>query len=39
LPDGGYISVVTDTTALAEAEAEISHRAEDCGPAVLQCHG
>jgi signal transduction histidine kinase len=28
LPDGGYISVVTDITALAEAEQEVSRRAE-----------
>jgi signal transduction histidine kinase len=29
LPDGGYISVVTDITALAQAEEQISHRAEE----------
>ena len=29
LPDGGYISVVTDITPLTEAEAQISRRAED----------
>jgi len=29
LPDGGYISVVTDITPLSEAEAEISRRAEE----------
>ena len=28
LPDGGYISVVTDITALAEAEQEVSRRAD-----------
>lgn len=28
LPDGGYISVVTDITALAEAEREVTRRAE-----------
>ena len=29
LPDGGHISVVTDITALVQAEAEIRRRAED----------
>ena len=29
LPDGGYISVVTDITPLTEAEAEVSRRAEE----------
>jgi signal transduction histidine kinase len=29
LPDGGYISVVTDITPLADAEAEVSRRAEE----------
>ena len=29
LPDGGYISVVTDITALTEAEAEVSRRADE----------
>ncbi len=29
LPDGGYISVVTDITQLTEAEAEVSRRAEE----------
>lgn len=29
LPDGGYISVVTDISPLTEAEAELSRRAED----------
>jgi signal transduction histidine kinase len=28
LPDGGYISVVTDITALTEAQAQVSRRAE-----------
>ncbi len=29
LPDGGYISVVTDITPLTEAEAQVSRRAEE----------
>ena len=29
LPDGGYISVVTDITPLTEAEAEVSRRADE----------
>jgi signal transduction histidine kinase len=29
LPDGGYISVVTDITALTEAEAQVSRRADE----------
>jgi signal transduction histidine kinase len=29
LPDGGYISVVTDITQLAEAEAQVSRRADE----------
>jgi signal transduction histidine kinase len=40
LPDGGYISVVTDITPLAEAEAEVSRRAEELA-VMLSCirHG
>ncbi len=40
LPDGGYISVVTDITALTEAEAQISRRAEEMA-VMLSCirHG
>jgi signal transduction histidine kinase len=40
LPDGGYISVVTDITALAEAEEQISRRAEEMA-VMLSCirHG
>jgi signal transduction histidine kinase len=29
LPEGGYISVVTDITALTETEAQVSHRADE----------
>jgi signal transduction histidine kinase len=40
LPNGGYISVVTDITPLAEAEAEVSRRAEELA-VMLSCirHG
>lgn len=40
LPDGGYISVVTDISALADAEAQISRRAEEMA-IMLSCirHG
>jgi signal transduction histidine kinase len=40
LPNGGYISVVTDITPLAEAEAEVSRRAEEMA-VMLSCirHG
>jgi signal transduction histidine kinase len=40
LADGGYISVVTDITPLAEAEAEVSRRAEELA-VMLSCirHG
>jgi signal transduction histidine kinase len=40
LPDGGYISVVTDITPLTEAEAEMSRRAEELA-VMLSCirHG
>lgn len=40
LPDGGYISVVTDITPLTAAEAEISRRAEEMA-VMLSCirHG
>ena len=40
LPDGGYISVVTDITLLTEAEAEVSRRAEELS-VMLSCirHG
>jgi signal transduction histidine kinase len=40
LPDGGYISVVTDITALTEAEAQISRRAGEMA-IMLSCirHG
>jgi signal transduction histidine kinase len=40
LPDGGYISVVTDITLLTEAEAEVSRRAEELA-VMLSCirHG
>ena len=40
LPDGGYISVVTDITPLTEAEAEVSRRAEELS-VMLSCirHG
>jgi signal transduction histidine kinase len=40
LPDGGYISVVTDITPLAAAEAEVSRRAEELA-VMLSCirHG
>jgi signal transduction histidine kinase len=40
LPDGGYISVVTDITALADAEVQISRRAEEMA-IMLSCirHG
>ncbi len=40
LPDGGYISVVTDITPLTEAEAEVSRRAEELA-VMLSCirHG
>lgn len=31
LPDGGHISVVTDISALVEAEAEARHRAQEMG--------
>jgi signal transduction histidine kinase len=40
LPNGGYISVVTDITPLAEAEAEVTRRAEELA-VMLSCirHG
>lgn len=40
LPDGGYISVVTDITPLTAAEAEVSRRAEELA-VMLSCirHG
>jgi len=40
LPDGGYISVVTDITPLTEAEAEVSRRADELA-VMLACirHG
>ena len=40
LPDGGYISVVTDITQLTEAEAEVSRRADELA-VMLSCirHG
>jgi signal transduction histidine kinase len=40
LPDGGYISVVTDITPLADAEAEVSRRAAELA-VMLSCirHG
>ena len=40
LPNGGYISVVTDITPLTEAEAEVSRRAEELA-VMLSCirHG
>jgi signal transduction histidine kinase len=40
LPDGSYISVVTDITQLTEAEAEVSRRAEELA-VMLSCirHG
>ena len=40
LPDGGYISVVTDITPLTEAEAQVSRRADELA-VMLSCirHG
>jgi signal transduction histidine kinase len=40
LPDGGYISVVTDITQLTEAEAEVTRRAQELA-VMLSCirHG